>query len=84
MKKVKVYALSTCPWCMKTKQFFKDHKVDFECVEYDQADAKTQKTVMADMQKRGGGNSFPFVIIGDEAVEGYDPDQFCSMLGVKK
>lgn len=33
--KVFMYALSTCPWCRKAKQFFKTNNVPFDYVDYD-------------------------------------------------
>ena len=29
-QKVRVFALSTCPWCRKAKQFFKEHEKDYK------------------------------------------------------
>ena len=37
MKKVSMYTLSTCPWCRKTKQFFKDKNIQFDFIDYDLA-----------------------------------------------
>ena len=37
MKKVSMYTLSTCPWCRKTKKFFKDKNIQFEFIDYDLA-----------------------------------------------
>ena len=81
MKNVKLYTLSTCPWCLKTKKFFKEQKIPVECVDYDLASPKEQEKILAEMQKYGGGNSFPFVIIGEDAVEGFDPERFADLLG---
>src|SRR5659263_702436 len=30
-----VYALSTCPWCRKTKQWFTDSRIEFQYVDVD-------------------------------------------------
>jgi glutaredoxin len=84
MKKVKLYTLSTCPWCRKAKQFLADHHIDFECTEYDLASKEEQKSILNDMRKRGGGSSFPFIIIGDEAIEGYDSQRMKECLGLEK
>ncbi|HOW42368.1 MAG TPA: glutaredoxin family protein [Candidatus Omnitrophota bacterium] len=84
MKTVKVFALSTCPWCKKTKQFFQDRKIPAEFFDYDLAGAREQEELLAEMERFGGGNSFPLVLIGEEAVEGYDPDQFCDLLEIPK
>ena len=82
MKKVIVYALSTCPWCRKTKQFLKDNKIAFEFVDYDLAKEKEQEKILSEMKRLGGGSSSPFVIIGKEVVEGYDPERLSELLGI--
>jgi glutaredoxin len=84
MAKVKLYTLSTCPWCMKAKKFFNDQKIRIECVDYDLAGPKEQENILAEMHKYGGGNSFPFVIIDGEAVEGFDPERFAELCGLEK
>jgi glutaredoxin len=78
--KIKMYTLSTCPWCMRTKRFFKDKKVKFEYVDYDLADEKVQETIAKDCRARGVPLSFPIVIIGDKVVQGYDPEKYEELL----
>ena len=48
MKKVSMYTLSICPWCRKTKQFFNQHHIPFEFVDYDLADGTTQDKIRRD------------------------------------
>jgi glutaredoxin len=84
MKKVKLYTMSTCPWCMKTKQFLTEHDIAFECTEYDLVSKEEQKNIVNDMRSRGGGSAFPFIIIGDEAIEGYDLARIKKCLGLEK
>jgi glutaredoxin len=83
-KKVKVYALSTCPWCRKTKQFFKDHNIPFEAIDYDTCEAQKQEEALAEMKRYGAGDSFPFVLIGGKPVEGFNPDTYCELLGIEQ
>jgi len=75
MKQVTIYALSTCPWCMKTKRFFESRNIPCEVIEYDLADTETQHRIMCEMDKLGE-SGFPVVKIGDEVVCGYNPEQF--------
>ncbi|MCC6501627.1 MAG: glutaredoxin family protein [Deltaproteobacteria bacterium] len=81
MKKVNLYALSTCPWCKKTKKFFTENNVKFDFINYDLADAATQKRIIADME-RYGATGFPFVMIEDDTIEGYNPDRYKQLLGL--
>jgi glutaredoxin len=81
MKKVVVYALSTCPWCRKTKKFFSDHEIPFNYVDYDLADQTTQEGIMRELDA-AGASGFPFVRIGEQVIVGYQPDGFSAALGL--
>ena len=80
MKKVILYTLSTCPWCRKTKKFFKDKNIPFEYIDYDLADEATQERIGAEMLKYTDHIAFPFVKIGDKVVIGYNPEKFEELL----
>jgi glutaredoxin len=82
MKKVSMYTLSTCPWCRKTKQFFNQQQIPFEFVDYDLADETTQDKIMRELDAEGV-KGFPFVRIGDQTVEGYQPERFAKLLGLR-
>jgi glutaredoxin len=81
MKKVNMYALSTCPWCRKTKKFFTDHNVPFSYIDYDLADEATQAKISAELDA-AGVTGFPFVRIGDEIITGYQPERYSRALGI--
>jgi glutaredoxin len=83
-KKITVYALSTCPWCRKAKQFFKDHNIVVEEIDFDLCDPKRQEEALAQMKRFGAGDSFPFVLIGNDPIEGFDPDRYCELLGIQQ
>jgi glutaredoxin len=76
MPKVLMYTLSTCPWCRKTKQFFKDKNIPFDFVDYDVASDEEQDRIVADMRKHTSHISFPYVVIDDKVVQGYNPDKY--------
>jgi len=84
MKKIMVYALSTCPWCMKTKQFLKDNKVAFDFIDYDLADEEQQKKIITELDKLDANSGFPVIIIGNEVIIGYNPEKISKALGLKK
>ena len=81
MKKVTLYALSTCPWCNKIKNLLTEHGVPFDCIDYDLADEATQKRIMEELD-REGTSLFPFVRIDGVAVTGYQPDRVLELLGL--
>lgn len=81
MKKVYMYTLSTCPWCMKTRAFFAEHGIPYEFIDYDLADEATQARIARELDA-AGASGFPFVRIGDQVVEGYQPARFARLLGI--
>ena len=80
MKKVSMYTLSTCPWCKKTKKFFAEQNVPFDYIDYDLADEATQQRIISDME-RHRASGFPFVMIDNDTVEGYNPDRYAKLPG---
>lgn len=83
MEKVTMYTLSTCPWCRKTKKFFIDHNVPFEFTDYDLADEVTQSKINDEMDA-AGADEFPFVMIGDKIIVGFQPDVYARLLGLSE
>lgn len=79
-----MYTLSTCPWCRKTKQFFKDRNIPFEYVDYDLAEEKEQERILEEMSGYGGNTAFPFVMIDDKVIIGYDPEKYSKLIEEKK
>jgi glutaredoxin len=83
MAKVKMYTLSTCPWCMKTKKFFRDNQIPFEYTDYDLASEADQKKLMKELTSLGSTGSFPVVIIEQQVIIGYNPDAYRQLLNLK-
>lgn len=81
MTTVTMYTLSTCPWCRKAKKFFADHKIQFQYTDFDLADAATQAKIMQELDAEGV-SGFPFVRIGGQGVEGYQPARYTELLGL--
>jgi glutaredoxin len=79
-----MYTLSTCPWCRKTKQYFTDHKIPFQYVDYDLQSVEEQQKIEQEMKSRGGPLSFPWVLIGDDLVVGWNPKKYDELLALSK
>jgi len=75
-----VYALSTCPWCRKTKQWFDDSKIENEAVDVDKLSGDEQDAAADKAYELSGGRRFPVVVINGEVVVGYNPDKFLQHL----
>ena len=77
---VYVYALSTCPWCRKTKKWFEESKITYEFVDVDQLPDDEQDAVADKAYELSGGRRFPVVVINGEVIVGYNPDKFLEHL----
>ncbi len=71
-EKPKVYALSTCPYCKRTRRFLDNHKVAYDCIEVDLLDDAKQDEVLEEIEKLTGRRSFPVVVVGKEIIVGHD------------
>lgn len=81
MKKVSMYTLSTCPWCRKTKNFFTEHNIPFDFIDYDLADATTQSRIIEELDVNGA-NGFPYVKIDNNVIVGYNPNRYAELIGL--
>ena len=77
---VVVYALSTCPWCRKTKQWFEDSKVPFESVDVDKLSGDEQDAAAKKAYELSGGRRFPVTVVNGEVIVGFSPDKFLEHL----
>ena len=73
--KVKVYALSTCPYCKRTKRFLDENSVPYDCTDVDLLDDDAQEPVLQEIEKITGRRSFPVVLIGEEVIVGHDEER---------
>tara|TARA_Y100000310_G_scaffold343240_1_gene449939 strand:- start:2152 stop:2388 length:237 start_codon:yes stop_codon:yes gene_type:complete len=76
-KKVKVYSTPTCPWCHKTKDWLKEHSIDFEDINV----AEDQKAA-AEMVEKSGQRGVPVVDVDGTIVVGFDVDKLKKLLGI--
>lgn len=84
MVSVKLYTLSTCPWCKKVKRYLNEHNIVYSYVDYDLAEIDEQQRIEAEIKRyTGGGVSFPFAVVGDVVVMGYNPERYNELLGIK-
>ena len=78
-----IYALSTCGWCKKTKQFLRDNKVEYEYLDVDTATSEERREAIKQLQERKVPLGFPVTIVDDETViSGYDPGALKGALGL--
>lgn len=72
---VKLYALSTCPWCKKTKKLLNENEVQYDFVDVDLAPDDQQETIRLEIRQLGVDASFPIMVVNGEVIVGYNPDE---------
>lgn len=83
LKKVMLYALSTCGWCKKTKAFLDDNHVEYDYIYVDELKGTRRDEVMEVVRRWNPKGSFPTVVVGDaQVVVGFKEDELREVLGV--
>jgi len=78
-----MYAISTCAWCKRTKQFLKDNNVEFEYVDVDLSSDEDHEKIEKEITKRGGELVYPTLIIDDKIlITGYKVGKISEALGL--
>ncbi|OHA74439.1 MAG: NrdH-redoxin [Candidatus Wildermuthbacteria bacterium RIFCSPLOWO2_01_FULL_48_29] len=79
MAKVTIYTTPTCVYCRAAKEFFADHKV-----QYEEKDVARDEQARNDMVQKSGQLGVPVITVDDEVVIGFDESRLSELLGVKK
>ena len=75
---VKIYSTPSCPWCKKTKEYLKAHKVKFKDINV----AEDQKAAQ-EMIKKSGQTGVPVLDINGEIIVGFKEDKIKKALKLK-
>ena len=81
---IKLYALSTCPWCKKTKKLLEEKEVNYEAVDLDLLQGEKQKEVLEQVDSLTSKRSFPLLEIGDTVIQGYKEEEIREALEDEK
>ncbi|MDY6826069.1 MAG: glutaredoxin family protein [Bacillota bacterium] len=72
---IKVYALSTCPWCKKVKKLLEDNNIEYDFVDVDLAQGEEQQKALAEVEELTGRRSFPVTVINDQVIQGFKKEE---------
>jgi glutaredoxin-like protein NrdH len=80
---VKLYALSTCGWCRKTKALLDDSDLEYDLVYVDLLDKEEKEKILVEVRKWNPRCSFPTVVIDNkESVAGFKEARLRELLGI--
>jgi len=80
---VKLYAISTCGWCKKTKRFLDEHNVEYDCDDVDLLEGEEKERAREEVGRHNPRKSYPTIIIDNqEVIVGFDADKLREALGI--
>jgi len=78
MKKVIIFTTESCPWCKKTKAWYKENGV-----KYTEKDVGKDAKAGEEAVKKSGQTGVPVSVIGEEVIVGFDEAKLKKALGIK-
>lgn len=79
LRRVRLYALSTCPACKKVKEFLKNNNIEVEIIDVDNLDSGEQWVALKELRKINPQETFPTLIV-EKAVVGFDEENLKKLL----
>ena len=80
-QKIRLYTLSTCSHCIRTKKFFKDAGIDVEFTDVDLLTGEQREKIMQEVRKLSPECTFPTICIDDKVVVGFNEERIRKALG---
>jgi len=79
---IRLFALSTCIWCKKTKEFLSSLGVAFDFIYVDLLKGAERAEAIAEVKKYNPSTSFPTLVIGDKCIVGLKEKEIKGALGL--
>ncbi|MEW6418467.1 MAG: glutaredoxin family protein [Nitrospirota bacterium] len=81
-KKVRLYALSTCPTCKRVKKFLDDQHIQYEFIEVDLLDSGEQWLTTKEVKKYNPSATYPTLVI-EQVITELDEELIKEALDIK-
>jgi glutaredoxin-like protein NrdH len=74
---VKIYTISTCGWCKKTKELLKDLDVQYEYVDVDKLSGEDMNEAFEEVKKYNPNRTYPTIVIdhGKHVILGFRDEE---------
>ena len=80
---VRMFTLSTCIWCKRTKQFLADQGVEYQYVDVDMLGGEEKEKTLDELKRWNERCSFPTLVINDEkCIVGFKENEIRETLGL--
>lgn len=79
---VKIFTVSTCGWCKKTKRLLESLEVEYTFFDIDQLPADQKENIMQEMRRYNPRCSTPTMVIdgGKDVIVGFQEDRIREVL----
>lgn len=79
---IKMFTLSTCGWCKKTKALMSRSNVAYSYIDVDLLSPEELEPVRAQQLKYNPSGSYPTIVVdSDYCIIGYDEEQILELIG---
>lgn len=76
-----LFALSTCGWCRKARNFLEENKLTYRYVYVDLLEGDAREEVIEEVKKRNPRRTFPTLVVdGEEVIAGFNEDKYREVL----
>lgn len=79
---VKVFALSTCPYCRMSRTYLDENGVTYEVVEVDKLEGQERTDTIDEVKRLSGGTSFPVIVVDDQVIVGFNKPRLKELTGL--
>jgi len=74
--KIKLFALSTCGWCRKTKGFLNDLGAEYDYIDVDSLAGAEREAAVEEIKRWNPQCSFPTIVINDDScIVGFEEEK---------
>ncbi|MBE8539491.1 glutaredoxin domain-containing protein [Geoglobus acetivorans] len=81
---LRVYALSTCPYCKKTLKFLEENGIEADVIFIDLLDMEKKEMAMREAYSYAGMYAVPVVVYGDVVIAGFDEEKLEKLVEMMK
>ncbi len=81
-RNIRLFTLSTCIWCKKTKAFLKDLGIGYDYVDVDLLQGAEREETLEELKRFNPRCSFPSLVVDNkECIVGYNEEKLREVAG---
>jgi glutaredoxin-like protein NrdH len=81
--KIILYAISTCPWCKKTKKLLTSLGVEYSYIDVDLLEKNEKEMIENEVKKWNPARNYPTLVINDKkCIVGFKDDEIKGALSI--